>query len=220
MRWELLLLAALLVVLALVGVGWSRRARLRDRVPARRAPRLRHPVILAHGMLGFDEIAVAGRRHHYFRKITDALSGVDAKFHTPRVPAAAPIAVRAEQLRALVDELPGERVNVIAHSMGGLDARYAISRLGLRDRVASLVTIGTPTRGRRSRTWERGSFRRASRARSRACSTCARCTTSPRTRSSGSTARSRMRRASPIAASSVAACSPRPTRCCGRAMPT
>src|SRR6266851_5725599 len=114
MRWELLLLAALLVVLALVGVGWSRRARLRDRVPARRAPRLRHPVILAHGMLG-----------------------VDAKFHTPRVPAAAPIAVRAEQLRALVDELPGERVNVIAHSMGGLDARYAISRLGLRDRVAS-----------------------------------------------------------------------------------
>ena len=147
MRWELLLLAALLVVLALVGVGWSRRARLRDRIPARRAPRLRHPVILAHGMLGFDEIAVAGRRHQYFRKITDALSGLDAKFHTPRVPAAAPIAVRAEQLRALVDELPGERVNVIAHSMGGLDARYAISRLGLRDRVASLVTIGTPHQG-------------------------------------------------------------------------
>ena len=147
MRWELLLLAALLVVLALVGIAWSRRARLRDRVPARRAPRLRHPVILAHGMLGFDEIAVAGRRHQYFRKITDGLSGLDAKFHTPRVPAAAPIAVRAEQLRALVHELPSERVNVIAHSMGGLDARYAISRLGLGDRVASLVTIGTPHQG-------------------------------------------------------------------------
>ncbi|HYR19069.1 MAG TPA: alpha/beta fold hydrolase [Myxococcales bacterium] len=147
MRWELLLLAALLVVVALVGVGWSRRARLRDRIPARRAPRLRHPVILAHGMLGFDEIAVAGRRHQYFRKIADGLSGLDAKFHTPRVPAAAPIAVRAEQLRALVQQLPSERVNVIAHSMGGLDARYAISRLGLRDRVASLVTIGTPHQG-------------------------------------------------------------------------
>src|SRR5229473_2491236 len=212
MRWELLLLAALLVVLALVGVGWSRRARLRDRVPARRAPRLRHPVILAHGMLGFDEIAVAGRRHHYFRKITDALSGVDAKFHTPRVPAAAPIAVRAEQLRALVDELPGERVNVIAHSMGGLDARYAISRLGLRDRVASLVTIGTPHQGTPVADLGAGIVP--------AGVSRARCTTSPRTRSSGSTARSRMRRASPIAASSVAACSPRPTRCCGRAMPT
>ena len=98
-------------------------------------------------MLGFDEIAVAGRRHQYFRKIADGLSGLDAKFHTPRVPAAAPVAVRAEQLRALVHELPSERVNVIAHSMGGLDARYAISRLGLGDRVASLVTIGTPHQG-------------------------------------------------------------------------
>ena len=38
-------------------------------------------------------------------------------------------------------------MNVIAHSMGGLDARYAISRLGLGDRVASLTTIGTPHRG-------------------------------------------------------------------------
>src|SRR5262249_24800163 len=31
--------------------------------------------------------------------------------------------------------------------MGGLDARYAIARLGLEGRVASLVTIGTPHRG-------------------------------------------------------------------------
>jgi triacylglycerol lipase len=38
-------------------------------------------------------------------------------------------------------------VNIVAHSMGGLDARYAISRLGLADRVASLVTIGTPHLG-------------------------------------------------------------------------
>ena len=98
-------------------------------------------------MLGFDEIAVAGRRHKYFRKVADALEGLGARFHTPRVPAAAPVAVRAEQLRAVVDELPAGRVNVIAHSMGGLDARYAISRLGLGERVASLVTIGTPHQG-------------------------------------------------------------------------
>jgi triacylglycerol lipase len=35
-------------------------------------------------------------------------------------------------------------VNIVAHSMGGLDARYAIARLGLASRVASLTTIGTP----------------------------------------------------------------------------
>jgi triacylglycerol lipase len=130
-------LVALVVLWALGGPGPAR-------IAARRAPRLRHPVVLAHGMLGFDEIAVAGRRHRYFHKITDGLRGRGTQFHTPRVPPTAPVAVRAEQLRVLVEQLPGERVNVIAHSMGGLDARYAISRLGLSDRVASLVTIGTP----------------------------------------------------------------------------
>lgn len=34
---------------------------------------------------------------------------------------------------------------IIGHSMGGLDARYAIGRLG--DRVAGLATIGTPHLG-------------------------------------------------------------------------
>jgi triacylglycerol lipase len=137
----LLVAAAILIVLALLLFLGAPSAP--ERV-ARRAPRLRHPVVLAHGMLGFDEIAVAGRRHRYFRKITDGLRTLGTQFHTPRVPATAPVAERAEQLRALVNQLPDERVNVIAHSMGGLDARYAISKLGLADRVASLVTIGTP----------------------------------------------------------------------------
>ncbi|HWE23332.1 MAG TPA: hypothetical protein VG496_05270, partial [Myxococcales bacterium] len=115
MAW--LLATAAVIVVALCIRAWARARRLRDRV-ARRAPRVRHPVVLAHGMLGFDEIAVAGRRHRYFRKITDGLRTLGTPFHTPRVPATAPVAVRAEQLRALVDELPGQRVIVIAHSMG------------------------------------------------------------------------------------------------------
>jgi triacylglycerol lipase len=138
----LLLGAAAFVALCLI--LWLSAPSAPSRIAARRAPRLRHPVVLAHGMLGFDEVSVAGRRHRYFRKITDSLRSLGTQFHTPRVPATAPVSVRAEQLRALVDQLPGERVNVIAHSMGGLDARYAISKLGLADRVASLVTIGTP----------------------------------------------------------------------------
>lgn len=135
-------LAALL--LALAALAWTLRARRRGRVQPRRAPRLRHPVVLAHGVLGFDAIAVGGRRHRYFRNIADGLRGLGAEFHHPRVPGVATVAVRAERLRALVQELPGERVNIIAHSMGGLDARYAMSQLGLGTRVASLVTIGTP----------------------------------------------------------------------------
>jgi triacylglycerol lipase len=41
------------------------------------------------------------------------------------------------------------KVHIIAHSMGGLDARHLISRLGYSDRVASLSTISTPHHGTR-----------------------------------------------------------------------
>jgi triacylglycerol lipase len=38
-------------------------------------------------------------------------------------------------------------VNIIAHSKGGLDCRYAIAHLGIGDRIASLTTVNTPHRG-------------------------------------------------------------------------
>ena len=148
LRWILLLLASLLLLgLALASWAWVRRARLRRQVPARLAPRLRHAIVLAHGAFGFDEIVFAGRRHRYFRNISERLAGPGADFHHPGLPARASVSVRAERLVALARELPGERINVIAHSMGGLDARYAISRLGLAQRIACLVTIGSPHRG-------------------------------------------------------------------------
>ena len=142
------LLAALALLLLLsAGQAWLQRRRLRRRVPVKRAPRLRHPVVLLHGVLGFDEIAIAGRKHRYFRNIAEKLADLDAEFHHPRLPAVASVSVRAENLAELVQAMPGSRVNVIAHSMGGLDARFAISRLGLDRRVASLVTIGAPHHG-------------------------------------------------------------------------
>src|SRR6185369_6230360 len=54
---------------------------------------------------------------------------------------------RAEALAGCVRALPSRKVNILAHSMGGLDARFAIARLGLADRVASLTTVATPHRG-------------------------------------------------------------------------
>jgi triacylglycerol lipase len=39
------------------------------------------------------------------------------------------------------------RVLIIAHSMGGLDARYMLAHLGMADRVAALVTVATPHLG-------------------------------------------------------------------------
>jgi triacylglycerol lipase len=103
--------------------------------------------VLAHGFLGFDEVVVAGVRHEYFRDLTRSLAKHSDAVHRPRVAPTGSVASRAEELARCIRELPDRRVNVIAHSMGGLDARHAIARLGLERRVASLTTIGAPHHG-------------------------------------------------------------------------
>lgn len=139
----LLIAAAIALLLSLAVQQWKQSRRR----PARRAAQPRLPVVLAHGFLGFDEIEVGSRKHLYFRGIGTHLEALGARVYSPRVPPASSIADRAKRLADLIRALPEERVNIVAHSMGGLDARYAISQLGLAPRVASLTTIGTPHAG-------------------------------------------------------------------------
>lgn len=107
----------------------------------------RHPIVLAQGYFGFGGVGVSRVRPEYFRGVRGALESLGYEVHVVRVAPAAGVALRAEQFVRQVHRISAERVNVIAHSMGGLDARYAIARLGLAERVASLTTIGTPHRG-------------------------------------------------------------------------
>jgi triacylglycerol lipase len=102
------------------------------------------PVVLAHGLGGFDAIRVPGARQDYFRGVAERLRALGIEVITPRVAPLSGIAARAGELAEQVRRLDAPRVNVIAHSMGGLDARYAIAELGLAGRIATLVTIGTP----------------------------------------------------------------------------
>ena len=143
LSWLLLALAATIIVAVALQHWKQSRRRRRARKPA--APRL--PVVLAHGFLGFDEIGLGNRKHLYFRGIGEQLERAGAQLYCPRVPPASSISARAARLADLIRALPEPRVNIVAHSMGGLDARFAISRLGLADKVASLVTIGTPHLG-------------------------------------------------------------------------
>jgi triacylglycerol lipase len=53
----------------------------------------------------------------------------------------------AERIDQIIHETGAEKVNIIAHSKGGLDSRYAISSLHMGDKVASLTTISTPHHG-------------------------------------------------------------------------
>lgn len=110
-------------------------------------PRL--PVVLAHGFLGFAAFGLpSGARVEYFRGVRELLARAGIESFAPEVPALGSIRARGERLAAAVRARFGDRrVHVVAHSMGGLDAREAIARHGLDANVAALVTLGTPHRG-------------------------------------------------------------------------
>ncbi|MEK0082268.1 esterase/lipase family protein [Benzoatithermus flavus] len=68
-------------------------------------------------------------------------------------PRTGPVAARARRLASFLDALPYRRLILIGHSMGGLDARYAASRLDPEHRISHVVTIGTPHRGTAVADW-------------------------------------------------------------------
>jgi hypothetical protein len=53
----------------------------------------------------------------------------------------------AEALKQRIDRLKQDKVDIVAHSMGGLVARYYIEKLGGRNKVRSLTMLGTPNWG-------------------------------------------------------------------------
>lgn len=107
----------------------------------------RAPILLLHGLLGFDRLG-SGRLAgpSYFNGVVNRLEASGARVQTLRVSATGSIEQRAASVKAKLDEI-GEPVVIVAHSLGGLDARWAISRLGAAKQVKALVTVGTPHRG-------------------------------------------------------------------------
>ncbi|OAI40675.1 hypothetical protein AYO40_04490 [Planctomycetaceae bacterium SCGC AG-212-D15] len=107
------------------------------------------PIVLVHGLFGFDRLKLgAWTIASYFPRIPEFLTAGGNRVLVPALSATGSIADRAAQLRDFLDrEAPGEAVHLIGHSMGGLDCRYLIARLGMAERVRSLTTIATPHRG-------------------------------------------------------------------------
>lgn len=86
-----------------------------------------------------------------FYKVKEALEADGHIVMVTSVPPFASVRDRAlalgQQIDAIMAQTGATQVNLIAHSMGGLDARYLISTLGYGDQVVSLTTISTPHRG-------------------------------------------------------------------------
>ena len=52
-----------------------------------------------------------------------------------------------EEIGKILEETGAEKVNIIAHSKGGLDAKYMIQQMDMAKQVASLTTLCTPHKG-------------------------------------------------------------------------
>ncbi|KAL4991775.1 Alpha/Beta hydrolase protein, partial [Aspergillus falconensis] len=112
----------------------------------------KHPIILAHGLLGFSELRLAGPLLpgiHYWRGIKEAFSMKGVEVIAATVPPSASIEMRAKVLaETIASAAQGREVNIVAHSMSGLDSRFMITHLKPKEfKVLSLTTIATPHRG-------------------------------------------------------------------------
>ncbi|OGQ25806.1 MAG: hypothetical protein A2138_12345 [Deltaproteobacteria bacterium RBG_16_71_12] len=111
----------------------------------------RSPIVLLHGLGGFDQLPFGSVNASYFRGLERLFERHGVRVFRTTVPAFGTVDERGHALAVALRELTArtgaQRFNLIAHSMGGLDARYALAHEGIRPLVASLVTIGTPHRG-------------------------------------------------------------------------
>lgn len=105
------------------------------------------PIVLLHGLGYRDDMTLLSS----WNRIPDFLMAGGAKVFLGGLQAWGSVETNAAELVPHVADVLARtgaaKVNIIAHSKGGLDARYAISKLGLADRVASLTTVCTPHRG-------------------------------------------------------------------------
>lgn len=126
----------------------QRLSRLRlEEFPEPKIVHLKHPVLVCHGYGALAsllkpsplyDIALMMREHNVPAFAPNIISY--AKIETR--------AARWVRLIHKVKEMTGaDQLNVVAHSMGGLDMRYAISKLDAAPHIASLTTISTPHHG-------------------------------------------------------------------------
>lgn len=112
-------------------------------------PKLKAPVVLVHGLFGFDRLHVAGYTMvQYFPGVVECLTAAGNRVLVPSLTPTGGVADRARQLKDfLLRNSPHEPVHLLAHSMGGLDARYMVTKMDMAKHVLTLTTLGTPHRG-------------------------------------------------------------------------
>lgn len=106
----------------------------------------KYPVLLVHGVFFRDR-----KSFNYWGRVPSALTLNGATIFYGNQQSALSVKDSAlelsERIKEIIRETGAEKINIIAHSKGGLDARYAVSKLDCGKYVATLTTINTPHRG-------------------------------------------------------------------------
>lgn len=106
----------------------------------------KYPILMVHGFFFRDSKIL-----NYWGRIPGQLEKNGATIFYGEHQSAAAIPVSAQEIYERVEDIlrktGAEKVNIIAHSKGGLDCRYAMAHLGMDRYVASLTTVNTPHRG-------------------------------------------------------------------------
>ncbi|GAA5925706.1 esterase/lipase family protein [Sporobolomyces koalae] len=123
----------------------------------------RHPIVLCHGLYGFDVRGPGFFRLHYWGDLLKILRGkIGAEVYVTAVPGTGSVKNRANVLHKSLEDTPSllnRDINFVAHSMGGLDARYLISQIRpVLYHPRSLTSICTPHRGSEFMAWCRANI--------------------------------------------------------------
>ena len=106
----------------------------------------KYPIILVHG-IAIKDIWFIGS----FGNIDNHLINHGYIVYTSKIDAFGSTKNNAQLLKLQILEILEkekiDKVNMIAHSKGGLDSKEMIMNLGMEDHVASLTTISTPHKG-------------------------------------------------------------------------
>ena len=108
------------------------------------------PIVLHHGLFGGEHrgtrLSPAG-----FKGVDRELAKLGCPVFLSCVHPTAGIETRARQLHkwilSLKPKIGPQKIILMAHSLGGLDARYLLAKLDGAEQVEALVTISTPHRG-------------------------------------------------------------------------
>ncbi|MCY1272506.1 Triacylglycerol lipase [compost metagenome] len=105
----------------------------------------KYPIVLAHGMLGFDSILGI----NYWYGVPSSLRSDGAKVYVSEVSQLDTSEARGEQLLDQVEEIVAisgkPKVNLVGHSHGGPTARYVAAVRP--DLIASVTSVGSPHKG-------------------------------------------------------------------------